>query len=87
VSIDRAVRDGWWISLSGNGPWWALRDREDGLRYGLTMKRGEYHIELGGNNLAELKREAAKLARGPLPRPVGETRFTRDWWARQRRGS
>jgi hypothetical protein len=84
MSLDAATRAGWWYSVSPNGPWWALADRAHGLRYGLTLKRDNYNIELGGNNLAALKREGARVALGPLPTPPGSTRFTRGWWQRQR---
>lgn len=79
-SVDDMIRDGWSLFWRPDGSWWS---RGLGLhRYGVTAKRGEYHVELAANSLAELRREVRRLRGVPI---VGGLRFTREWWQRERR--
>jgi hypothetical protein len=78
-TVDDAIRDGWRVMFSPGPGWWG-----DTQRYHVLAKRGESHIELAGNSLAQL-RGALRMLKG-VPLPAGTMPFTRDWWLRHRRG-
>lgn len=77
-SLDDAIRDGWYVSFNPSNPWWRP-DAKPALSYSVTAKKGNWHVELGGNSLAELRR-AVRMLRS-VPRP--DIPFGREWWRMQ----
>ncbi len=80
-SLDDAIRDGWSVSFAPGAAWWS--DARDRHSYRVTAKKREYHVELAGRSLAELRR-AVRMLR-TVPR--ADVPFSRDWWDECRRAT